>query len=491
MPGGGQGRSEEPGLTPDAPSRALTATTEAPLPLPPQDTIVPVTDLLDLAAKKKAKKAKPKKKPAKPRKKVVRKAVPGLIQCRACGEPVAETLLDLGVLPLREHYHSADDLIKPEVFYPLHSLVCTNCFLVQLRTALPLAEQARVRTMRLTEGVKRTPDNRRFCRTLVKQLRLGPSSLAVEISNEEGGFIQHLADMSVPVLGIEPVEQLAHRSIEKGLPMRVEPFGERSAKELAARGKLADVIFATNAMAQADDLRDLMAGIVTLLKPRGIVILEFPYLERLISDNQIDGFQHELVNYFCLSSLDRLAGAHRLKITDVQELPGTCPSLRVLLTHSASTRPLNNSVAQILGRERKSGLCDLETYSAFAVRIKSLKRRLLSYLISTKSSGQTVACFGWRGGGSTLLHSFGVGPDFVDFVIDADKLSRGKYTPGLHIPVVSEETLRSLKPDFLLVLPCSTLDEAAAQVAVLREWGGKVILVSPDLAVIDSRSIDR
>ena len=149
----------------------------------------------------------------------------------------------------------------------------------------------------------------------------------------------------MPVLGIEPAANVAQVAIDKGIPTRVDFFGVELAEALVAEGKRADLIVGNNVLAQVPDLNDFVAGMARLLKPEGVITLEFPHLERLIAENQFDTIYHEHFSYFSLITIERLAARHGLKLIDVEELPTHGGSLRVYLAHAGSARPTAASVA--------------------------------------------------------------------------------------------------------------------------------------------------
>lgn len=486
MAGGAQEPSQEPvAPEPQGPSRPTLASADA---APPEAAAAASVQAAGRPKKKRKAPTAAGKRRAKAR---AREAAPGLRKCRLCRAEVTHTLVDLGMSALRGAYVTSEQLVAMERYYPLHALVCSNCLLVQLRTSLSPADLRRNGGVDQVQNLRRRQESRRFCRTLAKKLHLGAGSLAIEVSSDGANFVEHLHELAVPVLGIETFERSAQRSIAMGIPTRVEAFSERVAADLADRNRMADVVLSSNVIAQADDLHDFVAAIARVLKPRGVVILEFPYVQGMMANVDVDAIRHDHVSYFSLSTLDRLAGDHRLKITEVQELGAGRTVLRVMLTHSASARPLNNSVARMLGRERKAGLCHIESYEQFAPRVRDLKRRLLSFLISARSSGQRIYGYGEPGCGSTLLQYCGLGPDFLDGMIDRGTGLHGKFTPGLHVPVLAPDVLQAARPDIVFVMPCITVEEAASDLRTSRDWGAKLLLTIPNVISIDPRNLDR
>jgi SAM-dependent methyltransferase len=320
-------------------------------------------------------------------------------------------------------------------------------------------------------------------------LGLGSDSLVVELASNDGYLLQHFLPMGVPVLGIEPAVNVAKVAIDKGIPTRAEFFGVELADNLVAQGKRADLIVGNNVLAQVPDLNDFVAGMGRLLKPEGVITLEFPHLERLIAENQFDTIYHEHFSYFSLITIERLAARHRLKLIDVEELPTHGGSLRVYLAHAGSMRPITTTVPALLARERRLGFEYVATYGSFGEQVKRTKRKLLSFLIEAKDQGKLICGYGAPGKGNTLLNYCGIGTDFLEFTVDRNPYKHGRFTPGMHIPIHEVEAIDALEPDYLLILPWNLKDEIIQQMRHIAAWGGKFIIPIPELAVIDAKEL--
>jgi SAM-dependent methyltransferase len=321
------------------------------------------------------------------------------------------------------------------------------------------------------------------------RLGLGPDSLVVELASNDGYLLQHFLPLGVPVLGIEPAANVAKVAVDKGIPTRVEFFGTALADALAAEGKRADLIIGNNVLAQVPDLNDFVAGMVRLLKPEGVITLEFPHLERLMSENQFDTIYHEHFSYFSLIAIERLAARHGLKLIDVEELVTHGGSLRVYLAQAGSVRPTATRVAALLAREQRRGLRDLATYASFADQVRRTKRRLLAFLIASKDQGKVICGYGAPGKGNTLLNYCGIGTDFLDFTVDRNPYKHGRFTPGMHIPIHPVGALDARRPDYVLILPWNLKDEIVQQMRHIAAWGGRFVVPIPALAVIDPKEL--
>jgi SAM-dependent methyltransferase len=409
--------------------------------------------------------------------------------CRLCGGALKRTFVDLGMSPLCESFLAPEQLDAMEPFFPLHALVCGTCFLVQLKEYVSPEHIFREYAYFSSYSTSWVAHAKAYCAMITTRLGLGPDSLVVELASNDGYLLQHFLPLGVPVLGIEPAANVAKVAIDQGIPTRVDFFGVGLAEALVAEGKRADLIVGNNVLAQVPDLNDFMSGIARLLKPEGVITLEFPHLERLMAGNQFDTIYHEHFSYFSLITIERLARRHGLKLIDVEELPTHGGSLRVYCAHAESARPTSTRVAALLAREHRRGFADLATYASFAEQVKRTKRRLLSLLIEAKDVGKTVCGYGAPGKGNTLLNYCGIGTDFLEFTVDRNPYKHGRFTPGMHIPIRPVDAIDAAKPDYVLILPWNLKDEIIQQMRHVAVWGGRFIVPIPEPAIIDPKEL--
>src|SRR5262249_54006994 len=150
---------------------------------------------------------------------------------------------------------------------------------------------------------------------------------------------------------------------KKGVPTVVRFFGRETAKELAARYGQVDLLLGNNVLAQVPDLNDFVGGMPLVLKPSGVITIEFPHPLRLMNENQFDTIYHEHSSYFSFGAAEKVFAHHRLVLFDVEELPTHGGSLRIYARHEADkTRPVGGRVVEMREREHDAGLDRIETY---------------------------------------------------------------------------------------------------------------------------------
>jgi len=182
-----------------------------------------------------------------------------------------------------------------------------------------------------------------------------------------------------------------------------------------------------------------------------------------------------------------MAKLHALKVVDVEELSTHGGSLRVHLRHADAPGDASARVSALLARERALHFDTMEGYSGFAAKAMRVKRDLLAFLIAAKNDNKRICGYGAPGKGNTLLNYCGIGTDFLDFTVDRNPYKHGRYTPGMHIPILPVEALAEARPDFILILPWNLKDEIARQLHYTAEWGAKLIVPIPQVSVLDPR----
>ena len=407
--------------------------------------------------------------------------------CRLCQSLLETTFVDLGMSPLCESFLTADQLDRMEPYFPLHVLVCGNCFLVQLQEYVKPEHIFTEYAYFSAYSTSWVEHARKYCHMIKNRLVLGPKSQVFEIASNDGYLLQHFLTLNVPVTGIEPAANVAEAARKRNVPTLVEFFGLDLAKRLVSEGRRADLIIGNNVLAQVPDLNDFTAGMTHLLAPSGVITLEFPHLERLIEENQFDTIYHEHFSYFSLVTIDRLARKHGLKVFDVEQIPTHGGSLRVYLCRVDAAHMISLSVNTLLAHERKIGFEDIGSYPRFAAKVHHTKRELLSFLIECKEKGAKLCGYGAPGKGNTLLNYCGIGTDFLDFTVDRNPYKHGRYTPGMHIPIHPVSAIDEVKPDYLLILPWNLKKEIIAQMRHVGDWGCKLVVPIPEVEVIDPR----
>lgn len=407
------------------------------------------------------------------------------MKCRHCKKPLNHVFLDLGFAPPSNAYLTSNELNTPELFFPLKLLVCDNCWLVQTEDYAKADELFSSDYAYFSSISQSWLKHAKIYFELVrKRFLLNKESYVIEVASNDGYLLKNFVEANIPCLGIEPTASTAGAAEELGIPVIREFFGTDLAKSLVTEGKQADIIIGNNVYAHVPDINDFTSGLKVVLKPEGIITLEFPHLMRLIESVQFDTVYHEHFSYLSLTTVNCIFSSAGLRVWDVEELHTHGGSLRVYGCHDESERVTTNKVMQLLEQELQHGLLDKTVYQEFQPRAERVKNSLVSFLIEQKNAGKSVAAYGAAAKGNTILNFAGIKPDLLPYVCDSAPSKQGKYMPGSHIPILSPDVLKERKPDYILILPWNIADEVVEQYSYAKEWGAQFVIAVPELRVI-------
>lgn len=407
-----------------------------------------------------------------------------LISCRFCRNKLQQTFVDLGMSPLSNAFLDSVNLHKMEPFYPLHAYVCDKCFLVQLEQFETPDEIFSDYAYFSSYSESWLTHTREYSLHMMDSFAMNTDWKVIELASNDGYLLRNFKDAGIPVLGIEPAENVAAVANEAGIPTMVKFFGTQTATELLKEGIHADLLIGNNVLAHVPDLNDFVAGMKLLLSDNGIITMEFPHLEKLMKDNQFDTIYHEHFSYFSFTTVEQVFAKHGLTIFDVKELPTHGGSLRIYARHVENNlREVSDSVKRLRDREKNNGFTMLDIYRDFGEKVRETKRKLLDYLIRLKREGKHIVGYGAPAKGNTLLNYCGIRTDFIDYTVDISPHKQGLYLPGTHIPVHPPDRIEETRPDYILILPWNLKDEIMQQVSYIRDWEGRFIVPIPEVTL--------
>lgn len=405
--------------------------------------------------------------------------------CRFCMAPLSETFVDLGLSPLSNAYLKPESLRKGEQFYPLHVYVCTQCWLVQLEEY----ESPEAIFSDYAYFSSFSESWLKHCQAYAEQitarLHLNEQSQVIEVASNDGYLLQFFQRSGIPVLGIEPAANIAAAAREKGIPTETLFVGDKTIPTFLNKHGPADLLIGNNVLAHVPDIRGFVAGLSQLLKPEGVLTMEFPHLLELLLHRQFDTIYHEHFSYLSLLSVEKIFAQVGLQLFDVDTLTSHGGSLRIYAQHQATGKqPTSPRLSAVRQRESDAGLAQISAYRQFSTHVRQLKFDLLTTLIPLKQAGKKIVGYGAPAKGNTLLNYCGIREDFLDFTVDRNPHKQGLYLPGVRIPILAPEAIASARPDYVLILPWNIQAEIIQQMAGIREWGGKFILPIPEVKIL-------
>lgn len=408
------------------------------------------------------------------------------MKCRFCKTALEDVFIDLVNSPASNSFLTKAQLNEPETYFPLKVFTCPSCFLVQLDEYQSSAEHFSNDYVYFSSySTSWLAHASRYTDAMTDRFGLNGQSQVMEIASNDGYLLQYFLEKKIPVLGIEPTKNTAAVAVSKGIETMTEFFGVAFAEKLAATGRKADLLLGNNVLAHVPDINDFVGGMKKLLKPAGVITMEFPHLYQLVANNQFDTVYHEHFSYLSFYTVQQVFAAAGLTLFDVEELPTHGGSLRIFGKHTEdTTHALSPRVEAMLQKEQAAGMREMPYYQSFQQEAEKIKLDLLGFLVEQKRAGKKVAAYGAAAKGNTLLNFCGVKADLIDFVVDANPHKQDKFLPASHIPVVNEQYLKDQQPDFVIILPWNLKEEITQQLSYIRNWNGKFLVAIPSIKIL-------
>lgn len=406
-------------------------------------------------------------------------------RCLFCGSIMTDIFVDLGVCPPSNAFLTESQCNEPELFYPLQAYICSKCLLVQgphyKRPQDIFNHDYAYYSSYSTTWVNHA---RKYVYNIVNRFKLDSSSFIVEIGSNDGYLLQHVAKLGIPCLGIDPSSGAAAIAQAKGITTITDFFSKKLALELCRLGKTADILCGINVFAHVPDINDFVEGMRQMLKPQGVITMEFPHLMKLIEEVQFDTIYHEHYFYYTLHVVKKILETHRLRIFDVECLPTHGGSLRIYACHLNANFKESEILNELLDEENKKGMNSLSYYLGFQDKIDIIRYELMNFIMKCKLEDKKIIGYGAAAKGNTLINFFGIRRHIIPYIVDISPHKQGLFLPGSRIPVVNEDIIYNIKPDYIFILPWNLKEEIMTTLDYIRTWGGKFFTAIPRLEIM-------
>lgn len=390
----------------------------------------------------------------------------------------------MGPTPLANSFLRSEEEYVDERWFPLDVYFCETCSLVQL---LDVVEpETLFRNYIYVTGTSETmaAHNARYARTLKEMLGLTSEDLVVEVASNDGSLLKCFQGQGVRTLGIEPATNIAAKARANGVHTINQFFNSSTAGAVSQAHGRAKAVVANNVLAHVDEPGDFLEGCKNLLEPKGLVVIEVPYIGELLNRLEYDTMYHEHLCCFSVSTLVRLCEQVGLRIVRLDHVPVHGGSLR-MYAGPAERHPVHaEEVVGLAAQERERGLTRLDTYQRFAKAVEANRESIVKVLLQLKEAGRTVAGYGAPAKGNTLLNYCRIDTDLLAFTVDKNPLKVGLFTPGMHIPVLPVSALLERQPDYVLILAWNLAEEIVSQQQEYRRRGGRFIVPIPHPRVL-------
>ena len=373
-------------------------------------------------------------------------------KCRCCDSNKLKRVLSLGYQPLANNLLTKiDEDFKK---YPLELNVCEECFNCQLSVAID-SEEMFSNYLYQSSTTKSFRDH--FfdaAKKYIDRFNLDKDAYIIDVGSNDGIGLKPFLDLGYTnIQGIEPAKNLADIANKNG----INTFhGYLNEKALNPVKNGADLLLASNVFAHADDLKSMANSMKKLLKPDGKIIIEVQYLLKTIKDLTFDNIYHEHTNYWSITSLNKFLNNLNLRIFDVEEINTHGGSIRVYVTQDNDIE-INKSVSEYLNYEEDFGLKEISTYLNFGKKIENLKQCVSRNIKKLNEKYSSIVGYGAPAKATTALNYFNIKNE-IKYIIEDNPLKKGKFIPGVNIPVVQKRDIED-KNSLLLVLAWNFFEE--------------------------------
>ena len=401
--------------------------------------------------------------------------------CAVCRSPI-EAFLSFGRMPIANGFLTEAQFAE-EYFFELAVGFCARCHMVQLTEPVEREKLFHQNYAFFSSTSACMAEHfRRLAESVRAEHLAGSDPFVVEIGSNDGILLQHYARAGIRHLGVEPSANVAQVARGKGVRTAAEFIDEALARRIVAEHGQADVVLGANVICHLPYLHSVAAGIRLLLKPRGVLVFEDPYLGDIVEKTSYDQSYDEHAFYFSVTALDHLFAQHGMEIVDVapQEVHGG--SMRYTVAHRGARAPCA-AVEALRARERALGLSEAATFERFRCNVEGSRDELMRLLRRLKAEGRRVVGYGATSKSTTVTGYCGITPDLVEFISDTTPIKQGKFSPGAHVPVRPHSEFAQRPPDYALLFAWNHGREIMAKEQAFTASGGKWITYVPRVEV--------
>ncbi len=403
-------------------------------------------------------------------------------KCLISGAPVEE-FISFGRMPIANGFLKPEQ-IPDEFFFELKVGFCPESKMVQLTELVDEKKMFHENYAFFSSTSTRMAEHFKAFAESVKARYLDPKDpFVVEIGSNDGIMLQNFAKAGIRHLGIEPSANVAEVARSKGVNTVSKFFDEKVAREIVSEYGNADAFMAANVMCHIPYINSVMAGIKILLKPKGVLAFEDPYLGDIIQKTSYDQIYDEHAFYYSVGSISYLVERHGLEVIDVEPQHTHGGSMRYIISHKGAHK-VSPAVEAQRRKEDALGLHKMETYAAFKKNVERSRDQLMAVLRDLKQQGKRVVGYGATSKSTTVTMYCGITPDLVEFISDTTPIKQGKLSPGAHIPVKPYQDFVAAKPSHTLLFAWNHGEEIMAKEQAYKAAGGKFIVYVPEVKVL-------
>lgn len=321
-------------------------------------------------------------------------------------------------------------------------------------------------------------------RHLLRLRPLNKGDLVVDVGSNDGTLLGAYPIDGILRLGVDPTGAKFKEFYKPGIELVADFFNADRVRNVFP-SKKARIITSISMFYDLEDPNTFVSDIAQSLEPDGIWHFEQSYMPTMLRMNSYDTVCHEHIEYYSLQVVRELLQTHGLEVIDVQMNAVNGGSFAVTAAHKGANLESNAPVIDwMLRQEERMGLNTTRPYLEFAERVKSHRDDLVELVRNLVGNGKTVVGYGASTKGNVILQYCGFTSSDISCIAEVNPDKFGCYTPGTLIPIVSEDEVRRMKPDYMLVLPWHFRDSIIRREANYLASGGNLIFPLPYIEIV-------
>lgn len=416
--------------------------------------------------------------------------------CRVCGSDKLIKYFDAGDMPLANSYEKTATKSLDLPRYPLQLMFCDDCGLSQLSIVADPVEMFSNYDYRSAVNKGYVDHCLAMAKALKNKYQLDEHSFHIDIAGNDGTLLKQFRnEIGLEVLNIDPAANLTAIAEMDGIPCITDFWGTDLVYKMSLQNDPiltvmpADLITATNVFAHVDDVNDFIKACKMSLAPKGILVMEFPYIVDFIEKFEFDTIYHEHLSYFSVLPLIKLCSLHGLKLIEVEKFDIHGGSIRVHIAHEDYDEDKTDySVSAFVHKEINEGFNKIQKYQNWAEGVDDIVAKFVDKLMYIEGLGSKIAGFAASAKGNTLLNYcdflYSNGRHTVQYIVDETPEKIGKYYAGTGIPIVNKSNLITDPPDYLIILSWNFAKDIMEKCRKLG-YAGKFIIPIPEFKIIE------
>ena len=392
-----------------------------------------------------------------------------------------KNFLNLGKQPIANSFLSSisKKSLKNEYFYRLILCFDTKNFLVSVKNPVNPKIQY---TDKYAHRASESQTMRKAFKSAAKKLqkRFKPRKV-MEIGSNDGVFLKNFSKKKV--IAVEPCKNLANLTKKK---FKTYPnfWNKKLSNKIFNKHSKVDLIFSSNTISHIPNLKETFEAINNILSERGVLVIEDPSLSSVIKINSYDQFYDEHVYVFSALSISNIVKDYQLKLFDAEKISNHGGSLRYFITKKKNSFKITSRLKKIINEEKKQGLHNLATFRKFAKRVEKSKKKLVTLLTKLKKKNKKIISYGATYKSTTVFNYCKINDKYFHYVTDTTKNKQGKFTPGMHIPIISPEKGFNESVDYAYLGAWNFKKEIMNKEKDYLKRGGRFITHVPQVKII-------